>query len=104
MSYLPLPSPMLFVILPFALWNAGVMLLFGLDKRAAVYGLRRVPERRLIVAVLLFGAMGGWLGQRLFRHKTRKPPFTWLIPLMTGIQVACLVVLLGAIAVQNSWP
>jgi uncharacterized membrane protein YsdA (DUF1294 family) len=86
MPHLPLPSPILFVIVLAVIWNIGVLLLFGLDKRAAMRGFRRVPERHLIVAIVLFGAIGAWLGQRHFRHKTRKSPFNWLIPLMTPIQ------------------
>ncbi|EMB2346821.1 DUF1294 domain-containing protein [Serratia ureilytica] len=60
--------------------NLLTFLIYGGDKLAAHKGWRRVPETTL----LLFGALGGWLGallaQQLFRHKTQKQPFkTWFI-------------------------
>ena len=60
--------------------NLLTFLIYGGDKLAARKGWRRVPETTL----LLFGALGGWLGallaQQLFRHKTQKQPFkTWFI-------------------------
>ena len=48
---------------------------YGLDKRRAVAGSRRVPERTLHILALLGGWPGGLLGQRHFRHKTKKLPF-----------------------------
>lgn len=50
-------------------------MLFFIDKRAAISGKQRIPESHL----LFFGLLGGWpgslLGQRLFRHKTKKVSF-----------------------------
>ena len=56
--------------------------LYALDKRAAVKGRRRVPESTLLVADALFGYPGGFLAQRILRHKGRKTPYQlrfWLI-------------------------
>ena len=69
-----------------ALWRAGLapvysaligvnvvtLLLYGYDKRQAVVGETRVPESVLHAGALFGGTPGAWLGQRLFRHKTRK--------------------------------
>ncbi|WP_210248018.1 DUF1294 domain-containing protein [Rhizobium sp. WL3] len=105
MSNFPIPSPTLLAAILILAWNFGVMLLFGIDKRAAVHGLRRVPERRLIKATVFFGAVGAFLGQRLFRHKTRKAPFTWLVPTMLAVQIAAMISAPLFIAgLQNSWP
>ena len=49
--------------------------LYGLDKRRAVYGGRRVPEFTLQLLAFLGGWPGALLGQRQFRHKTKKTPF-----------------------------
>ena len=65
----------LFSLHPVWMWlllaNLLTFLIYGGDKLAARKGWRRVPEATL----LLFGALGGWLGalaaQQLFRHKTR---------------------------------
>lgn len=51
--------------------------LYGWDKRQAQGGGRRVPERRLWLALLAGGWIGGWLGMWTFRHKTRKASFLW---------------------------
>ncbi len=56
---------------------AGVLSLitfcvYGADKRAAVKGARRVPERVLLCLSFFGGAAGGICGMLLFRHKTAK--------------------------------
>lgn len=48
---------------------------YGLDKRRAGNGGRRVPERTLHVLAFLGGWPGAMLGQRQFRHKTKKLSF-----------------------------
>ena len=49
--------------------------LYGLDKRRAVHGGRRVPEFTLQLLAFLGGWPGALFGQRQFRHKTMKTPF-----------------------------
>jgi len=77
-----------------ALWFAGfnlaAFLLFGLDKGRAVQGGRRVPECWLALVGALGGWPGGWLGMRVFRHKTLKWSFQLLyflalIPCAAGV-------------------
>ncbi len=48
---------------------------YGLDKRQAVNGGRRVSERTLHLMAFLGGWPGAWFGQRQFRHKTQKVSF-----------------------------
>jgi uncharacterized membrane protein YsdA (DUF1294 family) len=48
---------------------------YGLDKRRAANGSRRFPEQTLHILALLGGWPGALLGQRHFRHKTKKMPF-----------------------------
>ena len=44
----------------------------GVDKRAAEKGKWRISERTLHIIELLGGVIGSWVGQMVFRHKTRK--------------------------------
>lgn len=72
---------------------------FAWDKHMARQGLRRIPERRLLLFVLI-GGIGAWMGQHILRHKTRKEPFrTWMgvvLALHVGLlAVAALVVILS---------
>lgn len=69
----------LFSLHPFVMWclllNALTLIIYGIDKLAAVKSWQRVPE----ITLLFFGLIGGWvgaiLGQQIFRHKTQKQPF-----------------------------
>lgn len=63
-------------------WLIGITfvtgVLFAWDKLMAKFGWRRIPERTLLLMNLLGGFVGGWIGQFLFRHKTRKWVF-WAV-------------------------
>ncbi|MEL7472166.1 MAG: DUF1294 domain-containing protein [Planctomycetota bacterium] len=48
---------------------------YGLDKRAAIRGRRRIRERSLHLIDLIGGWPGGLAAQRVFRHKTRDVRF-----------------------------
>lgn len=49
--------------------------LYAIDKRRAVKGGWRIPEKRLHLVDLLGGWPGGWLARRRLRHKTSKSGF-----------------------------
>lgn len=53
-------------------------LYYGMDKWSAGRGWRRTPEVAIWMLILIGGVAGGWLGQIVFRHKTRKGSF-WLV-------------------------
>ena len=61
---------------------------YGLDKRHARNGQRRVPERILHWMALLGGWPGALAGQRVFRHKTQKTRFRVVFWLVTVLHVA----------------
>lgn len=62
---------------------SGVCLVaYGIDKRRAGAGERRISEFTLQALALFGGWPGALVGQRLFRHKTRKISFQlvfWLL-------------------------
>ena len=63
------------------------------DKRAAIRREWRVSEATLLIWAFLGGAVGAKLGQRMFRHKTRKQPFGLILNAALGVNVALALVL-----------
>jgi uncharacterized membrane protein YsdA (DUF1294 family) len=60
----------------FALVNLWTFMLFGLDKIRAEEGTWRVSEGTLLTWAFLGGTVGAYTGRAVFRHKTRKQPFS----------------------------
>lgn len=63
-------------------------LVYGWDKQRAIHGGRRVPERTLHSLAFFGGWPGAILGQRYFRHKTKKVPFLILFWALTVFHIA----------------
>jgi len=55
--------------------NLIAFCLFGIDKRRAIKGTSRIPERRLHFFGFIGGFVGGYGGMAFFRHKTQKTSF-----------------------------
>ena len=65
-----------------ALMSFVCFIAYGLDKRQAANGGRRVSERTLHLVAFLGGWPGALIGQRQFRHKTQKVTFRivfWIV-------------------------
>ena len=76
------PNLALFVLLI----NSAVFIMYGLDKRAAVKGFRRISEFSLHLLALLGGWPAAFVAQSVFHHKTRKPAFQlvhWFVVLVS---------------------
>ena len=74
-----LAVPALFLV------NCWTILRFWQDKQRAVAGERRIPEGDLLGLALIGGSPGAFLARRLFKHKTRKEPFsTYLSVILMG--------------------
>jgi uncharacterized membrane protein YsdA (DUF1294 family) len=75
-------------------WTAAALLIlngltiwrFWDDKRRARAGSRRIAESDLLILALLGGSPGALLARRLFRHKTRKQPFSTYLWLIVALQ------------------
>jgi uncharacterized membrane protein YsdA (DUF1294 family) len=60
----------------FALINIWTFMLFGIDKIRAEEGAWRVSESTLLSWAFFGGSIGAYVGRAIFRHKTRKEPFS----------------------------
>ena len=68
-------------------------LTYGYDKLQAIRGGRRVPESALRVLSLIGGALGGWAGMLIWRHKTIHASF-WIAQVTGTIAIAAALWLL----------
>ena len=65
--------------------------MFGLDKIQAQGGARRVSEATLLRLALIGGMPGAYAARAVFRHKTRKQPFSRYLHAIAGLRVCALV-------------
>lgn len=64
------------------------------DKRLAVKGGRRIPEKKLFVAALLGGGAAMYITMRIIRHKTLHKRFMIGLPLIILVQTALVCFIL----------
>lgn len=67
--------------------NFATFAAFGLDKARAEQGKRRISERALLQLAFFGGTPGAYAGRALFRHKTRKQPFSGQLHTIAGLQL-----------------
>lgn len=70
---------------------------YALDKRAAVRGRRRVPERTLHTMELLGGWPGALLVRGPLRHKTRKHSYRLTLGAIIALHLAAWIIATVAI-------
>ncbi len=66
----------LLAVFVLALTNLATFAAFGIDKRLAEAGERRISEATLLQMAFFGGSIGAYAGRHVFRHKTRKQPFS----------------------------
>ena len=74
--------------------NAAAFLMMFLDKRFAVHGQWRIPEKTLFLLAVLGGSLGGFIAMLLFHHKTRHRSFAVGFPLLLVVQAVALILLI----------
>jgi uncharacterized membrane protein YsdA (DUF1294 family) len=77
-----------FYLIWLALASLITFILYGFDKARSKNGGWRVPEIVLHGWALAGGFPGGWLGRSVFRHKTQKGIFSFVLAVSTVIHVA----------------
>jgi uncharacterized membrane protein YsdA (DUF1294 family) len=68
--------------------NVAAFVCMGLDKSLARSHAMRIPETILYLLALLGGSMGILVGIQIFKHKTRKAAFQFVLLMVVAIQLA----------------
>ncbi|WP_373232493.1 DUF1294 domain-containing protein [Cohnella sp.] len=63
------------------------LLMMAYDKKQARKGGRRIPERTLFLLSAIGGALGGIVGMRIWRHKTKHTSFVIGLPALLVVQL-----------------
>ncbi|SFQ32401.1 Uncharacterized membrane protein YsdA, DUF1294 family [Lachnospiraceae bacterium XBB1006] len=71
-----------------AIMNVAGLTVMGIDKRKAIKGAWRIPEKTLFLVSILGGSVGTLVGMYLFHHKTKHWYFVIGMPLILIVQVA----------------
>ena len=76
------------------LLNGVAFVLMGYDKRMALQGFFRIPEKLFLGLALIGGAAGIYVGMKTFRHKTKKLAFFFGIPSLMVVHIATSIYML----------
>ena len=85
---------MLFVVFQLIFINISTFFAYMVDKRAAIRGAWRVPERDLHTLEFLGGWIGAFFAQRMFRHKISKKSYQLTYKLMIVMELAAIYFIL----------
>lgn len=78
--------------------NLIAFVLYGIDKKRAIRNEHRIRESALLWIARLGGAIGSWLGIKIFRHKTKHTKFRIVVPLWMIIWAIAVVLFVRKIA------
>lgn len=84
------------------LWNAYTFFLVWSDKKKAIKGAWRIPEKNFFRWAFFLGAGGILLGMYVFRHKTKHYKFTIGMPFLFLINVIVLYFIMIQVAERHS--
>lgn len=79
------------ILIAMLLMSLISFLLMGWDKRCARRGHWRVSEKALFLSAILMGAIGGTLGMKIFRHKTKHWYFKLFFPVLAILQILLVI-------------
>ena len=74
--------------------NLCTFIAYGVDKKAARSGQWRIPEAHLHALEFLGGWIGAFIGQKFFKHKTKKRSYQVMFWLMLVLQGAAIYFIL----------
>jgi len=73
--------------------NIAAFAMFGTDKYYAVHNKWRISEKMLLGICFIGGAVGGYIGMQIFRHKTQHNIFTIGVPAMIVLNIIFSVII-----------
>lgn len=79
------------IIIYFIVINLIGFFIMWLDKRKAIKGAWRIPEKTLFVITALGGGLGTIAGMYAFRHKTQKIGFVIGFPFITILEMITII-------------
>lgn len=79
------------IIIYFIIINIIGFLIMYIDKQKAKKGKWRIPEKTLFIVTALGGGIGTIVGMYTFRHKTQKIAFVIGFPLITILEIVCII-------------
>lgn len=79
------------IIIYFIVINIVGFFIMWLDKRKAIKGSWRIPEKTLFIVTALGGGIGTIAGMYTFRHKTQKIQFVIGFPFITILEIVTIV-------------
>ncbi len=79
------------IIVYFIVINLIGFFVMWLDKRKAIKGSWRIPEKTLFLITALGGGIGTIAGMYTFRHKTKKLGFVIGFPLITILEIILII-------------
>lgn len=69
------------------------MIIFKIDKAKAIKGKERIKEKTLLFVTVINGSLGSFMARILFKHKTEKKYFSFIINLSLIMQTIVLLYL-----------
>jgi uncharacterized membrane protein YsdA (DUF1294 family) len=79
------------IIIYFIVINLVGFFIMWLDKKKAIKGAWRIPEKTLFIITALGGGIGTIAGMYTFRHKTQKIAFVIGFPFITILEMAIII-------------
>ena len=79
------------IIIYFIIINIIGFLAMYIDKQKARKGKWRIPEKTLFIITALGGGIGTNAGMYTFRHKTQKIAFVIGFPVITILEIICII-------------
>lgn len=80
-----------FILAVYCALSLVTLIVYAIDKRAAIKERRRVPESTLHLLALLGGIPGALIAQQLFKHKRRKIGFMFVTILIALLHVGAWI-------------